>query len=115
MEEVEEETSAISPFMVAYYNGMGLFTADSSGSFRDVELILRYGVDVEDIEQKIFGQTMIKHAAMYGHTEVVKYLNWIKRRAWVKVFVSIKNVDSDEKIFRVMQNRDLAGVIASYL
>jgi ankyrin repeat protein len=94
------------------YGKTALFTACSSGSLRNVELLVGYGAD---IERKIFGQTMITHAARYGHTEVVKYLKWIKRRAWVKVFVSIKNVDSDEKIFRVMQNRDLAGVIASYL
>ena len=94
------------------YGKTALFTACSSGSLRNVELLVRYGAD---IERKIFGQTMIKHAARFGHTDVVKYLKWIKRCEWAKVFASIKNVDSDAKIFRVMQNRDLAGVIASYL
>jgi hypothetical protein len=103
------------PNMISFGRSL-LFTACLDNSFDDVEMLVRYGANTD---RKEFGRTMIEHATRLGYMDIVTYLKnikWIKRRrAWATVFSTIKNVDSDDKIFRVMQNRDLAGVIASYL
>ena len=103
------------PNMISFGRSL-LFTACLDNSLTHVEVLVKYGANTD---RKEFGRTMIEHATRFGHTDVVEYLKkikWIKRRrAWATVFASIKHVDSDEKIFVVMQCRDLAWVIASYL
>jgi ankyrin repeat protein len=94
-----------------------LWFASCNGYLPIVQLLVRGGADFERAYNR--GQTPIDVARKYSRPEVVRYLEaeskWRRRRAWAMVFCSIKNVDSDAKIMRVLQNRDLAGVIASYL
>ena len=94
-----------------------LWMASMKGNLPTVELLVQAGADIEKAD--IFGKIPLDKAREEEHAEVVKYLDteskWRRRRAWAMVFCSIKNVDSDAKMMRVMQNRDLAGVIASYL
>jgi ankyrin repeat protein len=95
-----------------------LWLASFQGHLLIVQLLVRGGADFERAAED--GQTPIDVARERGRTtEVVKYLDteskWRRRRAWAMVFCSIKNVDSASKMMRVLQNRDLAGVIASYL
>jgi hypothetical protein len=105
-------------------NGItSLLVASVLGNLSVVQLLVRAGADIEVAFYK--GVTSLKGvrpcdaARKERHHEVVRYLDteikWRRRRAWATVFDSIKNVDSNAGIFRVMQNRDLAGVIASYL
>jgi ankyrin repeat protein len=93
-----------------------LWLASCHGYLSIVQVLVRGGADPERAAGH--GRTPIHIARRRGRTEVVKYLEieskWRRRRAWATVFDSIKNVDSNAGIFRVMQNRDLAGVIASY-
>jgi ankyrin repeat protein len=94
-----------------------LWFASLYGYLPIVQLLVRGGADFERAGNR--GRTPIDIARQRSHGEVVRYLEteskWRRRRAWAMVFCSIKNVDSDAKMMRVLQNRDLAGVIASYL
>jgi ankyrin repeat protein len=101
-------------------NGAGstaLWLASLKGYLPIVQLLVQGGADFERAGNS--GRTPIDVAREEGRAEVVRYLEaeskWRRRRAWAMVFCSIKNVDSDAKMMRVLQNRDLAGVIASYL
>jgi ankyrin repeat protein len=94
-----------------------LWFASWKGYLPIVQLLVRGGADFEIASNS--GRTPIDVARQYRRAEVVRYLEaeskWRRRRAWAMVFCSIKNVDSASKMMRVLQNRDLAGVIASYL
>ena len=95
-----------------------LWIASMHGCLPIVQLLVRGGADFERASNS--DRTPTDIARYYGRSEVARYLEteskWRRRRrAWAMVFCSIKNVDSDAKMMRVLQNRDLAGVIASYL
>jgi ankyrin repeat protein len=82
-----------------------------------IQLLVKYGADIDFKSNR--GNSTIDMARQEGNYVVVKYLEkeqkWRRRRAWANIFSSIKHVNSDTKIMKVMQCRDLAGVIASYL
>jgi ankyrin repeat protein len=95
-----------------------LYLASWRGHLPVVQLLAKAGADVE--RAAIDGRTPLSAARLFGRAELVAYLEgeikWKKRRApFAMVFCSIKNVESAAKIFRVLQNRDTAALIASYL
>jgi hypothetical protein len=86
------------PNTISFGRSILLFTACLYGSPWPVEALVNAGANTD---RKEFGRTMVEHAKRLRHTCIVKYLNWINRRAWATVLSSIKNVDSDAKIMRV--------------
>ena len=93
----------------------GVLTADEVSELRDVTLtgILR---TCRRMSLYTAGNDWRFGASLrFLKVQECENMNWRRRKAWAMVFYSIKNVDSDATVMKVMQNRDLAGVIASYL
>jgi ankyrin repeat protein len=116
---------------ITTYGETALYLASRRGYLPVVQLLVKAGADVKRATNydrtplsaaRQFGhaETPLSAARQFGHAEVVAFLKaeieWKRRRApFAMVFCSIKNVNSDAKIFRVLQNRDTAALIASYL
>jgi ankyrin repeat protein len=103
---------------ISVYGYTALWWASYKGYLPIAQLLVRGWADIERADRD--GKTPTDMARQRSHPEVARYLatesKWRRRRcAFAMVFDSIKNVDSDSRMMRVLQNRDTAALIASYL
>ena len=99
-------------------NFTALMRTASSGDIVTAKILIGAGAD-PDIRELSFGKTAAQIATYSEHHVLAKYLthegNWRRRKNLMMVFKSIAQVDSDAKMMRVLQSKDMICAISSFL
>jgi ankyrin repeat protein len=101
-----------------FFHHTALMRAATKGDMATARILVAAGAD-PDITEPKFGETAAQIAAYNEHHEVAEFLthegNWRRRKNLMMVCDSIAEVESDAKMYKVMQSRDMIGVIFSFL
>lgn len=101
-----------------FFHHTALMRAATKGDMATAMILIAAGAD-PDITEPSFGETAAQIAAYSEHHAVAEYLthegNWRRRKNLLMVYDSIAEVESDAKMYKVLQSRDMIGVIFSFL